>query len=340
MPVTTKQIAELAGVSRGTVDRALNGRDGISEETRQKVLEIANRLGYVPNRAGKALSGARRTVEIGLVLNCADNPFYDEVIRGIETCRATYPDFNLNYRYRRLKGYSAAEQLEALDSLSGCQILLVTPLNEAAVAERIDLLSANGVTVVTLNSDLEYSRRTFHVGCDYPGSGRTAAGLMGLLSGGQGQVGIVTGSLRMLGHRQRVDGFLSVLATDFPQMEHVWLVENNDDDQRSRELVLRQMERFPHTTAVYFGAAGISGGASALAEWRPDSIPLIVTCDDIPATRDLIHSGIVAATVCQEPFRQGFEAVRIALEYKITGIAPEHSALLMKNEIKIIHNMD
>ena len=44
MAVTVKQIAELANVSRGTVDRVLNNRSGVSEATRQKVLKIAKEL--------------------------------------------------------------------------------------------------------------------------------------------------------------------------------------------------------------------------------------------------------------------------------------------------------
>ena len=48
MAVTVKQIAELANVSRGTVDRVLNNRSGVSEATRQKVLKIAK--GILKNR--------------------------------------------------------------------------------------------------------------------------------------------------------------------------------------------------------------------------------------------------------------------------------------------------
>ena len=56
MPVTVKQIAELAGVSRGTVDRALNGRGHVRPEIEKKILAIAKEMGYTPNRAGKALA--------------------------------------------------------------------------------------------------------------------------------------------------------------------------------------------------------------------------------------------------------------------------------------------
>ena len=55
MAVTVKQIAELANVSRGTVDRVLNNRSGVSEATRQKVLKIAKELHYEPNFLAKSV---------------------------------------------------------------------------------------------------------------------------------------------------------------------------------------------------------------------------------------------------------------------------------------------
>ena len=55
MSVTIKQIAELANVSRGTVDKVLNHRPGVKAETKTKVLQIAKELNYEPNFLGKAL---------------------------------------------------------------------------------------------------------------------------------------------------------------------------------------------------------------------------------------------------------------------------------------------
>lgn len=56
MAVTLKQIAELAGVSRGTVDRALYNRGRVKPEVAERIRKIADDLGYQPNRAGKALA--------------------------------------------------------------------------------------------------------------------------------------------------------------------------------------------------------------------------------------------------------------------------------------------
>ena len=67
MAVTVKQIAELANVSRGTVDRVLNNRSGVSEATRQKVLKIAKELHYEPNFLAKALVSKKESLKIGII---------------------------------------------------------------------------------------------------------------------------------------------------------------------------------------------------------------------------------------------------------------------------------
>ena len=72
MGVTLQQIAEAAGVSRGTVDRALNDRGRIKPEVAEKIKKIAEEMGYRPNRAGRALAMAKQSVRIGVILQSAD----------------------------------------------------------------------------------------------------------------------------------------------------------------------------------------------------------------------------------------------------------------------------
>ncbi|MDO4471239.1 MAG: helix-turn-helix domain-containing protein, partial [Bacillota bacterium] len=61
MSITVKEIAEIAGVSRGTVDRALKNRSGISPETKKKILKIAEKYDYHPNVIGTALAKSGKT---------------------------------------------------------------------------------------------------------------------------------------------------------------------------------------------------------------------------------------------------------------------------------------
>ena len=81
-------IASRAGVSKGAVSYALNGRPGVSDETRERIVAIARELGWYPNRAARALSAARADA-FGLVLarpatTIALEPFFMQFLAGVE----------------------------------------------------------------------------------------------------------------------------------------------------------------------------------------------------------------------------------------------------------------
>ena len=342
MAVTSKQIADIAGVSRGTVDRVLNNRSGVKKETKIRIRRIAEQLGYVPNRAGKALSSLGRPIILGLILNSEGNPFYDDILRGIQAAKAAYPDFCIEYKMKKMRGYHVEQQIAALEELtaSGIQALIITPINSGLIAQKINEVVASGIEVITLNTDIESANRLAHVGCNYIASGKTAAGLMGLFTNGDARVAIVTGSVNMLGHNQRIQGFLESIQNEYPNMKYVGMAENNDDDIQSYNVVKQLLKAHPEITAFYFAAAGVYGGVKAITECRADNMPIILSCDDVEQTKHLVKSGQIQATVCQEPYRQGLESVRIAVEYLITAKKPVQSVIYMENQIKIAQNIE
>ena len=87
--VTINEIARRAGVSKGAVSYALNGRPGVSATTRERILLVAHELGWAPNRTARLLSGSR-TDTFGLILardarTLGSEPFYMEFVAGLET---------------------------------------------------------------------------------------------------------------------------------------------------------------------------------------------------------------------------------------------------------------
>jgi LacI family transcriptional regulator len=83
MSVTTGEIAKICGVSRGTVDRALHGRPGISPETRKKIIETAQKLGYRTNFVARSLvKGETKT--LGVVAFDLYNRFFAQMVNAIE----------------------------------------------------------------------------------------------------------------------------------------------------------------------------------------------------------------------------------------------------------------
>jgi len=77
------EVASSAGVSVATVSRVLNGKGPVHEETRRRVLDAVESLGYVPHGAARSLS-TRRTMNVGVLLPDVHGAFFSEIVRGID----------------------------------------------------------------------------------------------------------------------------------------------------------------------------------------------------------------------------------------------------------------
>ena len=77
-----KELADALGISIGTVDRALHGRNGVSPKTRDRVLKMARKLNYTPNLAARNLK-LNRHVRIGAFLPEQIASFFDPLKAGI-----------------------------------------------------------------------------------------------------------------------------------------------------------------------------------------------------------------------------------------------------------------
>ncbi len=198
MSITIKEIATLAGVSRGTVDRALNGRGGVSKEVEQRILEIAKENGYRPNLAAKSLAMKSQKLTIGVIIYSKGNEFFDVVLDGINTAAKEIREFAVNVIIKELEGYKLDEQLAAIDDFleMGVNAIAITALNEPQMREKID--SIKHIPVVALNVSIEGKHHVDYVGCDYYKSGQTAGAMMGLYTKGQGNVLIVTGNKKSI----------------------------------------------------------------------------------------------------------------------------------------------
>lgn len=107
MPITEQEIANIAGVSRGTVDRALKNRPGVSLQTKEKILKIAEEHNYKPNLIGKALVYSNRTIPVEIILNSVGNSFFDEIKRGIYDAQKDYSNYGISVAVKEIKGYDA-----------------------------------------------------------------------------------------------------------------------------------------------------------------------------------------------------------------------------------------
>ena len=340
---TIKDIAKLSGVSRGTVDRVLNNRGAVKPETAERVRSIADSLNYSPNLVGKTLAVRKKHLRFGYILFSSNrsNPFFDDVIRGIESRARELLEYGVTVEIRYTKLDSPEAQIALIDELvaQGIDGLAITPINHPDVVTRIRALTVAGVPVVTANSDICDSGRIAYVGSDYFKSGATAAGLMNLVTAGRANVGIVIGHPWVACHTERAAGFAKRIAACYPDISIIDTVINHDDDLESYAVTQALLQAHPEIDALFLASAGVAGACRAVKSMGLFDKVKIISYDLPPSTRELIDTGAIAATITQQPFTQGWKPLDILLDYVGMNIRPESEWFYTKIEIKIKENI-
>jgi len=288
---------------------------------------LARALNYTPNIAGKTLAIKKKNLRFGFILfgSTSSNPFFLDVVKGIETRAAELDDYGISVDIRYAVLGEPSLQVTLIDDLieSGIDGLAITPINHPMVIERVKELTDTGFPVVTVNSDIPDCGRLAYVGGDYYKSGETAAGIMNMICNGNANIGIVMGSPLVLCHSERVAGFTRCISEVYTGLRIVGTEINNDDDIESFVVTKRLLETHPGINALFLVAAGVEGACRAVMVLGLEDKVKVVSYDTTVASRNLIKDGAIAIAITQEPFEQGAKPLDILLNYVGMGIKPE-----------------
>lgn len=313
MAITAKEIADLAGVSRGTVDRALKGRSGIAEDTKKRILRIAEKYNYKPNIIGKALVYSGKPIYVPVILNSIGNPFFDDVKQGILDAVEEYYGYGFQAEIFECKGYDPEPMLKILDSLpDDITQLVITPVYHKIILDKLRSLQERNVKIVLLSSELAGLDNAVYVGCDYEKSGRIAGRLTGLLSNGSANLFILNGSAQHKGHDKRLNGLKDIILQEYSDIHIVGMADSNDDDELAYDVMTNAFKSNPEIDFVFVMAGGVQGALNAV-QAQNRSIR-VCTFDETPAARKALEQGSVLATICQQPYKQGFDAIKTLYE--------------------------
>ena len=337
---TIKEIAALAGVSRGTVDRVLNNRGAVNPITAEKVREIAKALDYKPNKAGLVLAAQKKKVKLGVILFSTDNPFFADVLKGVNEKAQDLAGYNCSVLVKQIP-INVDTQLRAIDELLREEVsgIALAPQNDERIRLRINALCEQGIPVVTLNTDIENSKRIAYVVSNYTKSGKTAAGLLRLMTHNIVQIGIITGSSDILCHTEPIAGFTEALRPYQKQMQIVSIVETQDDEIESYEQTSRLLKEHPEINALFFAAGGVYGGCRAI-----DSLGLAgrlrtIAYDKADTTEHFLQRGILSAVICQQPRIQGQKPLELLFNYLTSGESPDKECYYTAVDIRILENI-
>lgn len=318
MSVTLKDLSKASGVSVGTVSRALNDKSEVSEATAKRIRQLAQELGYVPNRAGRALSSQKNLNLIGLLLPSINSPFFDDIKKGIDEAYNELQDLGLEVLIKEVEGWNLNEHLSTIEELvkKGCKALVLCTLNAPEIRTKIKELAAQNLPVLLLNNNLEDCDNICFVGPDYVRSGEVAAALLDKCRSNQElNILIVVGLKTHQGHASRVKGFESELKRRNANYHIVDVVEGIDNDITTQQVTMESLRLHPEINCIYMATgSGVSGlGAAIIADNKAHRF--VIACDEIYTTRELVKSDIIDFVICQEPQTQGYQAIKILHEY-------------------------
>jgi len=179
---TLKDIAELAEVSRGTVDRVINNRGMVSVSARQKVENVLDKIEYRPNILAQSLKG-HRTNTIAIVFpNYQKEPYWKQCFEGIKKAELEMSQFGISCSFY----FYVPEKEDYEESFSRAlknkpNAILAVPMEFQNSIDFIKEAKIQKIPLVLLNSSLKGDGTTTFLGQDYFKSGRTAAQLMSSL---------------------------------------------------------------------------------------------------------------------------------------------------------------
>jgi LacI family transcriptional regulator len=314
--VGVHRLAEQANVSIGTVDRALHGRPGINEKTRERVLRIAQELGYEPNLAARALSRSRTHIRIGVCVPREIHFFYDQLWEGIYDEVKRYRDYGIDFIFRPVPELGKGETPELRKILaSRVQGVILTPGCPAEITPIIDRAEAQGVRVVCVSTDAPSSKRSSIVCVEPRLNGLLAGELMAKFVPANSKVAVMTGMLRTENHSRKTEGFSHSFAQYCGGGQVVEVIEAHEDPGESFRKTSALLARVPDLSGIYVNTVNCLPVCKALeARNRTRSVKLITT-DLFQEMVPYFEKQTICASIYQRPYQQGRSAVSTIVEH-------------------------
>lgn len=276
---TIKDIAKDAGVSTATVDRVLNGRVHVREETVRKVAESARRVGYhALGVINERLEPSAPAMTLGFVLHKGKQEFYRNFAREIERAVANRTDIRGRSIIRFSSDQTPEGFLNEIRAISAkVDALASSAINHQSITREVQQLKDQGIPTFAVLNDFAQGVRENYLGLNNMQVGRLAAWTITKFQRGPGKTAVFVGGNRWHGHQLRETGFRSFARESAPDFDVLDTLVNLETRTVTQEATLDLLARHPDLRGIYVAGGGMEGAIAALRESRgPDEVALVV----------------------------------------------------------------
>lgn len=305
MSVTIKDIAKRANVSYATVSRALSGSSEISEETKNRILDLANEMGYTPNTIARGLV-TKSTYTIGLIVPDITNPFFAEVAQGAGDC-ANQNGYNL---FLCNSNWDNNREMESLNKLFSSRVdgIIITPVSDD-ISHIIDM---NKKIPIVFAADKSSNAGISYVITDNHKAGSLATEY--LIKLGHKRIAFIGGSKSDYGTSSRLRGYLDCLEKHNIDVTPDIIMPGQLTSNSGYTLVKEMLEKSELPTSILaFNDIVALGAIQAIEEYGlnvPKDIS-VIGFDDISFAS---LNKIQLTTVFQDKYKIGELSVKLLID--------------------------
>lgn len=336
---TIKEIATVTGFSTATVDRVINGREGVKDETRKKILLAAKELSYknMAVRAPDNLMG--QILKTAIIIPDTDNELINRLSAAIEEKSRSAKAMVIQvYRYENLSAKSLTGVLEEI-SENGIDVIGIVGVDDPHVSLLLNRMNRNGVRIITLLSIISGITPVAHIGINDNAAGRTAGLLMAKTRpDAAGAVLVFTGSTQYQGHLQREIGFRGILRESGIPVRVTDSFETHEDRSHNTDFALKHFQASNDIAGVYVIGSGAAEVIDALDKTPMKSKPVVVCHDMTESVMNKLFNGKVDYIIHQDLFIEASNFITV-VENIFEGREPELGCLPVRINIVTAENI-
>ncbi len=291
---TISDLARVAGVSVATVDRVLNRRLPVREDTALRVVSAAESIGYHATGLLRQRLTEVKQCTLGFLLQKRDDDFYRALAAELQAATKSTTDIRgkavIEFMDELVPSFIAAKIREIGARVD---VLAVVAVDHPLVSEAVEEIVGMGKPVFTLLSDLTTPLRSGYIGVDARKTGRTAAWTISRLAKKAGKIGILLGSHRYLSQETAEISFRSYMRENAPRFQVLEPLVNLDDQRIAYEAVEDMISSNEDLVGIYMSGGGVEGMVRALRDENAGS-RIIAVCNELmPITRSALIDGTI-----------------------------------------------
>lgn len=294
---TLQDLALAAGVSIATVDRVINRRLPVSDDTAQRVVTAAESIGYHATSLLKRRIHEMPVRRFGFLLQKPD-AFYKQLAHELATASRSNTTVEGKPSVEFVDDVEPAIIAERMLHIAKkSEAIAVVAMDHPLVNDAVQTITAQGKPVFTLLSNINSQACSGHFGADSRKCGRIAGWTISRLARKAGKIGILVGSHGYLNQELSEISFRTYMREHAPDFLLLEPIINLDDERIAYEAVRDMVQDNPDLVAVYVSGGGQEGLIRALREFCVPGQLVAVCNESTPATRAALRDGVIDLTL-------------------------------------------